>query len=85
MKKMAVMKTIILSIRLVLVSISCVAEEANNPNILLIMVDDMGFSDIGAFGSEVKTPNLDKLAQEGTRFNQFRNTSKCFTTRAAWC
>jgi arylsulfatase len=47
------------------------------------MVDDMGFSDIGAYGSEVETPNLDQLAAEGMRFNQFRNTSKCFTTRAS--
>jgi len=73
----------ILSIGLILASLSAVAEQAKNPNILLIMVDDMGFSDIGAYGSEVKTPNLDKLANEGMRFNQFRNTSKCNTTRAS--
>jgi len=85
------MKTLILSIGL----ISCMAgcqlinksnesnEEVKKPNILLIMVDDMGFSDIGAYGSEVHTPNLDKLANEGMRFNQFRNTSKCNTTRAS--
>ena len=47
-------------------------QSAARPNILLIMVDDMGFSDIGGFGSEVATPNLDKLAQQGMRFNQFR-------------
>jgi arylsulfatase len=54
-----------------------------NPNILLIMVDDMGFSDIGPYGGEVETPNLDRLAQEGMRFNSFHNTAKCFPTRAA--
>jgi arylsulfatase len=60
-----------------------VTETASRPNIVLVMVDDMGFSDIGAYGSEVQTPNLDRLAAEGMRFNQFRNTSKCFPTRAA--
>jgi arylsulfatase len=53
------------------------------PNIVLVLVDDMGFSDIGPYGSEVATPNLDTLAGEGMVFNQFRNTSKCFPTRAA--
>ena len=52
------------------------------PNILLIMVDDMGFSDIGCYGGEILTPNLDKLASEGLRFSRFYNTSKCFPTRA---
>lgn len=60
-----------------------VTETASKPNIVLVLVDDMGFSDIGAYGSEVQTPNLDRLAAEGMRFNQFRNTSKCFPTRAA--
>ena len=59
------------------------AIDTSKPNILLIMADDMGFSDIGPFGSEVATPNLDTLAADGMRFNQFRNTSKCTTTRAA--
>jgi arylsulfatase A-like enzyme len=52
------------------------------PNILVIMVDDMGYSDIGCFGGEVNTPNIDKLAEEGLRFTQFYNTAKCHTTRA---
>ena len=52
------------------------------PNIVLVMVDDMGFSDISPYGSEIATPNLDKLAEEGMVFNQFRNTSKCFPSRA---
>jgi arylsulfatase A-like enzyme len=54
----------------------------HQPNILLILVDDMGFSDIGCYGGEIQTPNLDKLASEGIRFNQFFNTSKCFPSRA---
>jgi arylsulfatase A-like enzyme len=60
-----------------------VNDKAGKPNVVLVMVDDMGFSDIGAYGSEIETPNLDRLAAEGMRFNQFRNTSKCFPTRAA--
>jgi arylsulfatase len=53
------------------------------PNILLIMVDDMGFSDIGCYGSEIPTPNIDALASGGVRFTQFYNTARCSTTRAS--
>lgn len=60
------------------------AANANaQPNILLILVDDMGWSDIGAFGGEIRTPNLDKLAESGLRFTQFHTTAKCFPSRAA--
>lgn len=52
------------------------------PNIVVILVDDMGWSDLGAYGSEVATPNLDRLAREGMRFRQFYNTAKCFPSRA---
>ena len=52
------------------------------PNVLLIMVDDMGYSDIGCYGSEIQTPNLDKLANEGIRFTRYYNTAKCFPSRA---
>ncbi|MDZ8120254.1 arylsulfatase [Pontiella agarivorans] len=53
------------------------------PNILLIMVDDMGYSDIGCYGGEIETPNLDRLAANGLRYSQFYNTSKCNTSREA--
>ncbi len=53
------------------------------PNILVILVDDMGFSDLGCYGSEIPTPNLDALAQGGVRFTQFYNTARCSTTRAS--
>jgi len=53
------------------------------PNIILIMGDDSGFSDIGCYGSEIPTPNLDKLASQGLRFRQFYNMSKCETTRSS--
>lgn len=51
------------------------------PNVLVIMVDDMGYSDLGCYGSEVETPNLDALAANGLLFTQMYNTSKCWTTR----
>ncbi|MEY2804778.1 MAG: hypothetical protein RL657_2114 [Pseudomonadota bacterium] len=54
-----------------------------SPNILLILNDDMGYSDIGCFGGEVLTPNLDRLAQQGLRFTQFYNTARCSPSRAS--
>ena len=56
---------------------------AKSPNIVLIMADDMGYSDIGCYGSEIKTPVLDQLAENGLRYTQFYNTSRCCPTRAA--
>jgi len=53
------------------------------PNIVLIMCDDMGWSDIGCYGGEIHTPNIDKLAAEGLRFTQFYNNAVCWTTRAS--
>ncbi|MBA7655311.1 Arylsulfatase [subsurface metagenome] len=53
------------------------------PNIILIMADDMGYSDIGCYGGEIHTPNLDGLAAGGVRFTQFYNTARCCPTRAA--
>ncbi len=53
------------------------------PNIVLIMADDMGFSDIGCYGGEIRTPNLDGLAEGGLRFTQFYNTARCCPTRAS--
>lgn len=53
------------------------------PNIVLIMADDLGFSDLGCYGSEIPTPNLDKLAATGLRFTHFYNTARCCPTRAA--
>ena len=53
------------------------------PNVLLLVADDMGWSDIGCYGGEVETPNLDRLALQGMRFAQFYNNAKCTTTRAS--
>lgn len=55
----------------------------SRPNIIIMMADDMGWSDLGCFGSEIATPNLDSLAQEGLRFTQFYNTARCCPTRAS--
>ena len=55
----------------------------NPPNILLVMNDDMGYSDIACYGGEVQTPNLDRLAANGIRFTQFYNTARCCPTRAS--
>ncbi|UCD27315.1 MAG: arylsulfatase, partial [Planctomycetota bacterium] len=57
--------------------------KVQRPNIILIMADDMGFSDIGCYGSEISTPTLDRLASNGLRFTQFYNTARCCPTRAA--
>jgi arylsulfatase A-like enzyme len=53
------------------------------PNIVLILADDLGFSDLGCYGGEIETPNLDKLAAEGLRFSQFYNCAKCAPTRTS--
>jgi len=59
------------------------ASRINRPNIILIMSDDMGFSDIGCYGGEIQTPNLDQLASGGCKFTQFYNTARCCPTRAS--
>lgn len=59
------------------------ANPAPRPNIVVILADDMGFSDLGCYGSEIATPNLDRLAADGMRMSQFYNTPRCCPTRAA--
>ena len=59
------------------------AEPLPRPNIVLIVADDMGYSDLGCYGSEIPTPNLDRLAAGGLRFTQFYNAARCCPTRAA--
>ena len=65
--------------------VNCVGAEAgidHRPNILLILADDLGYSDIGSYGSEISTPNLDQLANNGLRFSSFYTTASCAPTRA---
>lgn len=79
-----------LSVLAVLVTLVPIAMSANaadmprsRPNVLLILCDDLGFSDLGCYGGEIRTPNLDRMASEGLRFSQFYNCAVCVTTRAA--
>ena len=78
--KFAVVAT---SISQVVCAINALGEANERPNIVLIMADDMGFSDLGCYGSEIETPHLDKLAAGGVRLTQFYNTARCCPTRAA--
>lgn len=56
---------------------------SSKPNIVVILADDLGFSDIGCYGSDIATPNVDRLAMGGLRFTQFYNTARCWPTRGA--
>ena len=59
------------------------AQTDERPNIIVILADDLGYSDMGCYGGEIQTPNLDKLAQNGLRFNSFYNASRSCPTRAS--
>jgi arylsulfatase len=59
------------------------AAETSPPNIVVVLVDDMGFSDLGCYGSEIETPHIDSLAANGLRFTQFYNSGRCCPTRAS--
>ena len=64
-------------------SVQAAATGPAKPNVIVILADDMGFSDLGCYGSEIPTPNLDQLAAHGLRFTQFYNTGRCCPSRAA--
>lgn len=68
-------------VALFLVAANALADE--RPNVVVVLADDMGYSDIGCYGGEIPTPNIDALAAGGLRFTQFYNTSRCCPTRAA--
>lgn len=72
-------------ISLLLSMTNCVEfdNDVKQPNIIVILVDDMGYSDIGCYGAEINTPNIDKLAKEGVRFTQFYNSARSCPTRAS--
>lgn len=59
------------------------AQHPTRPNVVVILADDLGYSDLGCYGGEIETPNLDQLAAGGLRFTQFYNTARCWPTRAA--
>lgn len=64
-------------------SLSAAPSPQKNPNFLILLADDMGFSDAGCYGGEIATPYIDWLAREGVRFTQAYNTARCWPTRAA--
>lgn len=67
----------------IILALACVAHADDRPNVVIIMADDMGYSDIGCYGGEIQTSNIDALAADGLRFTQFYNTARCCPTRAA--
>ncbi|MDQ8182666.1 arylsulfatase [Pelagicoccus sp. SDUM812005] len=66
---------------IILLAASAVAAE--RPNILIVLADDLGYSDLGCYGGEIQTPNLDALAQNGLRYTNFYNTGRCWPSRAS--
>ena len=75
------MKRMWIAVLLVAMAFQVMAAD-KRPNIIVILADDMGFSDIGCYGGEIETPSLDALAAEGVRFSQFYNSARCCPTRA---
>ena len=78
---------VVIQLPLVLLAITlcgrpCHSEQPR-PNILIVLADDLGYSDLGCYGSEIRTPNLDAMAMRGLRLTQFYNTARCWPTRAA--
>ena len=69
-------------VALVVPAVGSAADVPRRPNIVIILGDDLGFADMGAFGSEIKTPNLDSLAKEGVRFTNFYTHASCSPTRS---
>jgi arylsulfatase len=68
---------------LIFATLTAFAATPSRPNVVLILADDLGFSDLGSYGSEIATPNLDGLANNGVRFTQFYNTARCWPSRGA--
>ncbi|OGV64225.1 MAG: sulfatase [Lentisphaerae bacterium RIFOXYA12_FULL_48_11] len=86
----SIKRILLLMASLVVVCAFDMAEASAKPNIIVILTDDLGCSDIGCYGSEIDTPNLDRLAANGLRFTQFYNTAKCHSSRVSllsgrWC
>ncbi|HUV62245.1 MAG TPA: sulfatase-like hydrolase/transferase, partial [Sedimentisphaerales bacterium] len=68
---------------LLLIGLFVVSAQANRPNLLVILFDDLGYSDLGCYGGEIDTPNIDSLAQGGVRFESFYNSARCCPSRAS--
>jgi arylsulfatase len=67
----------------VLPALVMASDNPAKPNVIVILADDMGYSDLGCYGGEIQTPNLDRMAEKGLRFTQFYNSAKCVPTRAS--
>lgn len=76
-------RVLVLTIGLLLGITKVGFSESAPPNVVLIMVDDLGYSDLGCYGGEIKTPNLDTLAEQGVRFRRFYNNAKCGASRVS--
>ena len=76
------MKSILILVSSLLPACAALAAE-RPPNILLVMADDLGYADLGCYGSEIPTPHIDRLAREGLRFSRFYNTAKCHSSRVS--
>src|SRR5688500_8510 len=74
---------LLIAIASVCSTLAAAAAPAFRPNVLIILADDMGYSDLGCYGGEIATPNLDRLAKGGLRFTQFYNTARCWPTRSS--
>lgn len=83
MKSYFLVPIALLLLLLAIYSYSEVSPKVERPNIILILSDDMGYSDLGCYGGEIRTPNLDRLAANGLQFTQFYNTARCCPTRAS--
>jgi len=83
MKSLRHLIALVIVVTFLSVTTALPASAADRPNIILIMADDLGFADLGCYGSEIETPNLDKLASQGLRFRHFYNTAKCHSSRVS--
>ena len=77
----AIVTTVLLSVTAT--AADTASDTTTRPNFVVILVDDLGFSDLGCYGGEIRTPHLDRLADEGLRFTQFYNAAKCAQTRSS--
>src|SRR5207302_1552731 len=73
----------LLAVAALLAAPAVAVAQAPRPNVVVVLSDDMGFSDLGCYGGEISTPNLDALAASGLRFTQFYNNARCCPTRAS--
>lgn len=80
---MITVKLLLIPLLLAASSLLYAAESAQRPNVLLVLLDDLGFSDLGCYGGEISTPNMDHLAKGGLRFTQMTTASRCCPSRAA--